>query len=135
MSKKAKQTRKIQKAVKKALRFFIVVCVILPLVTVWGIMNYSTLQIFMDRFAWDSVDTSQVDTYYDLLSQHKQAGKDLVRDLGVKDSEDLSVVLDKLKAAMGMGWDTIKLAYHDEEKPPAYIRREGDDLTIYVSSG
>lgn len=134
MSKKAKQTRKIQKTVKKTLRLFIVVGVLLPLAIAWVIMNYATFQIFMDRFVLASVDTSEIDSYYDLLSEHKQAGKSLVRDLGVEDSVDLKVVLDKLKTAMGMRRDKIELAYHDEEKPPAYIRREGNDLTIYVST-
>lgn len=131
MSIKAKKARRIQKTFRKIRRtlfFGIIVAVALG----WGILHYTDIMLFLDRFMVANINSAEVDTYYNLLSEHKQPGKNLILDLGVHQSDSLDLALKRLKDIMGLNDTHIDLSYYDKGRP-AYIENWNDDMTIYVS--
>jgi hypothetical protein len=122
----------LNKTFWKAVRVLLSGCAVL-FVTCWVLLHYTEIVLFFDRYTVADIDTAQIDSYYDLLSRHEKAGKNLILDLGVKDTDDLRIALGKLKDIMGMRDTPIDLSYSDWDGRPASIQSWGDDLTIYVS--
>ena len=133
MSLKAKKARKFRKLLRKFLRFCLGACLGLG-AAVWLIFHYAEAQRFFDRFAVASIHTAEIDQYYDLLTTYEKPGKELVLGPGGKESDDLGVVLERLKGLMGLRHVEVGLAYHDAATPPGYIRSNGDDKTIFLST-
>ncbi len=133
MSLKAKKARRSRKALMKFFRFCLWACLGLA-AAVWLIFHYADVQRFFDRFTVVPVNTAEIDQYYDLLSQYQEPARGLVLDPGGKESDDLEVVLGRLKDLMGLSRVEVRLAYHDAAMPPGYIRSDGDDRTIFLST-
>ncbi|MBU1122638.1 MAG: hypothetical protein ABIH71_00095 [Candidatus Omnitrophota bacterium] len=133
MKSAVKRSRRVRRIVKKVFSSFFLGCVF---VFVLGgiVLYYPEIMRYFDRFTVVKIDTTEIDTYYDLLSEYKQSGKDLVVDLGINDTDTLPIVINKLKNVMGLRNARIGFAYHNEEEPPAYIRRQGDEMTVFVST-
>ena len=56
-------------------------------------------------------------------------------DLGVKDTDTIQAVADRLKGAMGLADYTIWLSRHDAAKLPAYIKQLGSGhMGIVIST-
>ncbi|MCX5667817.1 MAG: hypothetical protein NTY34_05870 [Candidatus Omnitrophica bacterium] len=119
--------------IKKTLSLLLLISV---LIFVLGglVLYYPEIEPYLNRLTFVPIDTAEIDAYYDLLSEHKRSGKELVVDLGMSDADGLEVAIDKLKAKMGLSDVRIGLGFHNEEKPPAYIKKEGDDMTVFVST-
>lgn len=81
-----------------------------------------------------TVDTAEIDKYYNLLSRDMISSNGLVLSLGVKESDDLQVAVDRLKAAMGLEGYKIWLGYDDKESPPAYIKNVSPGSMIIMVS-
>jgi len=75
-----------------------------------------------------TLDTEEIDSYFDLLLKHALPGKELVLDLGLEDKDSLQLAIDRLKSVMGLKDYTIWLAYHDQDEPPAYIQQLNDTV-------
>ncbi len=118
--------------IKKVFSFLILTCALLFVLS--GIvLYYPEIEPYLDRFTVVPIDTAEIDAYYDLLSKHKQSGKNLIVDLGMSDTDGLEAAIDKLKTIMGLGYAKIEFAYYDKEKPPAYIEKEGQKTTVFIS--
>ncbi|MBU4376606.1 MAG: hypothetical protein KKD29_03915 [Candidatus Omnitrophica bacterium] len=128
-----KRSRNIHRAIKKFFSSILLICALFLAIGL-AVIYYPEIERYFDRFSVVPIDTVEVDAYYDLLSKHKHPGKELVLELGIKNTDNLQAAIDKLKTVMGLGDAEIELAYHDEEKPPAYIKREGDEMTVFVST-
>ena len=106
----------------------------------WAILHYVDIAKFIDRTFVPPVETQEIDTFYDLLSDTQKPGKSLVANLNLKETDDLSVAMKKLQDAMGLDNYSIELAYHNKEKPPGYIHIEENSnmlrnkMTIYLST-
>lgn len=111
---------------KRTLRTIILSFVFLTLVT--GLTSFLYINFF------SSIDTSEIDLYYDLLTKEGQRSPDLILDLGVGDSDDLQTAVDRIKKAMALKDYDIWVSLHAGETPPAYIERKGPFLTIYFST-
>ncbi|MBI4971127.1 MAG: hypothetical protein HZC17_04725 [Candidatus Omnitrophica bacterium] len=141
MKAKEKKARQTRRTLKKAFRLFVLTCVSL-IAAGWLILHYSDVENFFSRFTVVPVETGEIDTFYDLLSENMPAGKTLVLDLGVRETEALQVAMEKLKNIMGLNNYSIALASHNEEKPPGYINIESKEtfgvasnkMTIYLST-
>jgi|GEM_PF-1832887 hypothetical protein len=131
--KKAKRLRGIRRVVKKFFSLVFMIGAILMLLS-GAILYYPQIDQYLNRLTFVPIKTDEIDTYYDLLSEHKKPGKELVVDLGLGAADGLEAAIDKLKRIMGFPELKIGLAYYDEDKPPAYIRREGDEMTVVVST-
>ena len=140
MRAKEKQARTFQRTVKKIVRFFVFSCLAI-IAAAWLIMNYVSVAKIFNRFFVIPIETKEIDTYYDLLSDTQPPGKSLVVNLNLKDSDDIRVAMKKMQNVMGLGDYSIDLAYHDKEKPPGYINIESNTtfdvtrnkMTIYLS--
>jgi hypothetical protein len=131
--KAAKRARSIRRAIKKIFSFLFLICV---LIFVLGgiVLYYPEIKPYLNRLTVVPISTAEIDSYYDLLSEHKQPGKELALDLGMSDADGLEVAIYKLKAIMGLADADIGLGFHNKEKPPAYIRKEGEKMTVFVST-
>jgi hypothetical protein len=133
MSLRAKKARSFQKALKKYFKFCLGVCLGLG-AAVWLIFHYAHAQRFFERFTVVPVDTMEIDHHYNFLSQYQRPGSELMLDPVGNESDDLKVVLERLKDFMGLSHVSVRLAYHDAATPPGYIRSNGDERTIFLST-
>ncbi len=111
---------------KKALRTFVLAAFFLALAAIsisWVYGNF-----FLE------IDTGEIDLCYELLLKKGTASSDLILDLGVRESSDLQLAVDRIKKAMALKDYDIWLSYHGDSTPPAYIERKGPFLTIYFST-
>lgn len=133
MKAKDKRFRRMRRMIGKAIRFIMIAGVIFAAV-VWLRPHYPKIEQYFKRFGSLRIEASEIDRYYGLLSRYERPGKDMILDLGVKENDDLQLVLNKLKGVMGLGDKKMLLLYHDAEKPPAYVKHiGGDDIKIFVS--
>ena len=129
MKAKVKRARQARRAIRKIFNFLVVIGLVYFAV-VW---LYPKCLVFYTSY--QKFDTSEVDTYYDLLSKHAKPAKDFVLNLGIKEDDNLQLAIDRLKGVMGLGNYKIWLAHHDAEKPPAYIKDLGyGDMGILIST-
>lgn len=140
MKASEKKARATQRTIKKIFRFFIFTLIAIIAVG-WLIMNYYAVAKIMNRFFVIPIETNEIDTFYDMLSDTQKPGQSLVVNLNLKDSDDISVAMKKMQNVMGLNDYSIGLAYHDQEKPPGYINIESKNsfdttsnkMTIYLS--
>lgn len=117
---------------RKTLRkiiYFLLAFMVLSLAFAWIYPNYIM-----------EIDAPELDNYYDLLSKYAKPGKELVLNLGLKESDDLQLAVDRLKSVMGFGFYDISISYNNLKEPPAYIIDAGDkniqiSLSTEVKSG
>ncbi len=122
-----------RRIIKKVALSFFLACVLFFVIG-GSVLYFVEIKRFFDYLTVIPIDTAEIDAYYDLLSKHKQSGKDLVFDLKINDTDSLQIVIDKLKVVMGLKDYTIGLDYYNKEKPPAYIERNGNRITVFVSN-
>jgi len=133
MKAKVKRARRTMRQFKRII-YTILLIGALFFTTPWLHENYQPIEKYFKLFGRLKIDTAEIDAYYDLLSKNATPAKDLMLDLGVKESDGLQLVIDRLKGAMGLGEYKIWLAHHDAEKPPAYIKQLGyGDMSIMIS--
>jgi hypothetical protein len=128
-----------RRKVKKVIRLFFVLFVLIPASLIFLIMNYGYLQRMIDRLTLVRVETAEIDRYYNLLLKSKKPGKSLILDLGLSESEKPEEALRRLQAAMGLENENISLAFRDQETPPGLIEKQSgnfgqrDEYTIFLS--
>ncbi len=110
---------------KKALRKIIFLMIMLPLAFIAFSWVYDAFFV--------EINTTEVDGYYDLLSKHGETTEDFILDLGITENDDPQVEVDRIKTAMGLDDYEVRLAYHNNETPPAYIENNNGILTVYLS--
>lgn len=134
MKTQFKKIRTIRKKIKKVLRFLLVL--IIAFFIFKEIYPYCPrVKKYFERFIYVDVNATEVNTYYDLLSKHAQPAKELILNLGLSDKDNLQVAIDRLKGAMGSGDCVIRLAHHDAQKPPAYIKQLSyNQMDILIST-
>jgi hypothetical protein len=131
--KKAKRVRRIRRVTKKV--FSSLLLISLSVFVMGGlVLYYPEIEAYLIRLTVVPINTAEIDNYYDLLSEYEHPGKELVVDLGMRDTDGLEAAIDKLKVIMGLKDARIGLGFHNEEKPPAYIKKEGEDMTVFVST-
>ncbi len=133
MKAEEKKSRKFRRTVKKAFNFFLIL-VLVSIAAVWLILNYSKVQSVVDRFTIASIDTSDMDLFYELLAQEMPPGRKLLNDRDLAAANDLTAATQKLQDAMGLSNYSINLEQHTETSPPGYIRQEGNNITIFLST-
>lgn len=141
MKAQEKKVKSLQRNIKKVIRFFILLCLGI-IAAAWLILNYVSVMKFVNRFMVIPIETKEIDTYYDLLSDTQPPGKSLVVNLNLKDNDDVRVAMKKLQDVMGLKDYSIELDYHKEEKPPGYVNIQSNtafdvtrnNMTIYLST-
>ncbi len=81
-----------------------------------------------------TIDTTEVDRYYDLLKNLSKPATALTLSLGVGEKDKLEIALDRLKTAMGLAEYDIRLVYGNQEKPPAFVTNINQQRMIITVS-
>lgn len=100
-----------RKTIKKII-LFLIIAAIGTIAAVWAYYNF-----FM------TIDTDEINGYYDLLSRHGKPSEYLVLDLGVKEPDDIQIAMDRIKGSVGLEDYDIWIEYHDTKDPPAFIKK------------
>jgi len=132
MKAKIRKSRQRKRTFKKFVKRLFLLC-LLTIGVGWAILHYEDIVHLTDRFTVTDVEDRDIDGMYDMLLEKKDVGENLIFDLGLKESDDLRVAMERLQKIMGLDRYTIKLDTHNKKTPPGYISATGDDMTIYLA--
>jgi hypothetical protein len=124
MKSNFKKMRRIRRTIWRTIKALAIGALVFSL-SVFIYYNQPKISAYIDRISRSTIDVKEIDSYYDLLARHANPSTGLILELGVKDTDDLNIAIDRLKGLMGLRDYTIYLGHHSEEKPPAYIQDLG----------